>query len=348
MLVGCLWLMVPAGSAAARQLQFTLVGVVFLGFCVRRSLPRTATALVTGSTAVGWWFSVTGDPFLIAGFCMFVVAERFGSRRFPWWLVTAYAVLLVSILALAADGVEDRSRGVVTGAVVLGTAWVLGVRTRQVRQETARRVSLEERLILSRDVHDVLSHTLGTIGVRAGVAAHITSTSPDQLRTALREVEEESRAALSELRQVLEWRRDQDEGQPPTAAPLSELIESLARKMRDVGLSVETDVDDGADHQPVAVRTTAYRVIQESLTNIVRHAHATSCSVTVRTVPSQLVIRVDDDGQGASTPPREGQGLRGMRERVTLLGGSVQAHNTGDGFRVHVELPNAPQRETTA
>lgn len=344
-LIAGLWLMVAPDSSALRAVQLSLAGALVLGFVLRRWFPRAATIIVLLATTTGWWLGVTGDPFLIAGFCLFVAAERFGARRVPWWLASTAAFLLASVLFVAAEGLENSFLAAIIGAVVLGAAWMLGVRTRQMREETARRVQAQERLRLSRDVHDVLSHALGTIGVRAGVLAHVESTT-QELREAMREIEGDSRAALGDLRSLLSRERAGVSDQPPAAAQLGVLIADAARATEAVGVRVRTEVDEAAEAAPASVRTTAYRIVQESVTNVIRHAHASVCTISVRVEGRRLVVEVSDDGHGSRSEVPAGHGLAGMRERVALLGGTLEAGNTPDaGLMVRAVLPVEPVSE---
>lgn len=348
LLAAALWLPFTPATPSLHAAQLSLAAAVVLGFVVRRWFPWTATLVVTVATVAGWWLGATGDPFLIAGFCLFVAAERFGARRFPWWLIATGVLVLTSMLFIEADGAQDRFLGMVVGAVVLGAAWVLGVRTRQARDETALRVRAEERLRLSRDVHDVLSHALGTIGVRAGVLAHIDSPSQEQLREALREIESDSRAAMGDLRSLLNRERADDADQPASGATLEALIGDALRSARSVGVQVDTQIDDAVELASASVRTTIYRIVQESVTNVIRHAHATSCVVRVRVNGDSVLVEIRDDGRGSTSPTRDGHGLLGMRERVELLGGSIEASNPTDGgFQVRATLPLDSKAQAT-
>lgn len=337
-LVVGLWLTVPVASATAQGVQWMLAAAVLLSVIMRRRYPVPAAAVALVVTAAGWWVGSTADPFLSAGACLFVVAERFGVRRFPRWLLLSGGLLLASILVVSADGVEDRFRGVLVGGIVMGAAWVLGVRTRQVSEETASRAREQERLRLSRDVHDVLSHTLGTMGVRAGVLAHVESASRDQLRAVLREVEEDARAALGELRTLLIAQRADSDDDAVLAVSLADLVADVARTADRAGVAVSVDIDERVERAPIAVRTSIHRIVQESVTNVVRHARAPSCAVTVRADGQSIVLEVVDHGCG-SGGAAAGYGLTGIRERVSLLGGDFVARDTGTGFLVRAVLP---------
>jgi signal transduction histidine kinase len=298
---------------------------------------------------------MTYDPFVLTGWCVLVLAERRGVRAAPWWMAASGAVLLLVALGLGAEGMEDRLRGMLLGAVVLSTAWILGVRTREARSDAAARSRTEERLRLARDVHDVLSHSLGAIGVRAGVTAHVTSLSEDDLREALREIEQDARSSLAELKTLLNRERSSDSEQtgsrtlrPGTAdaaaetvsAPLGEILADLARTAQRAGIRTTLEVPDDVDRLPADVRTTLHRVAQEAMTNVIRHASASSATITVTLLANRVQLEVRDDGVGATGGAgHEGHGLTGVRERVALMRGAVLIDTAAPGFTVTATLP---------
>lgn len=338
-MVAVLWLTVPTPSMDALLLQLFLAGAAVVGLLIRRRLPWVATVTVSLATAIGWWFAVTGDPFLIAAFCLFLAAERYGSRQFPWWLGVGVVVLLLSVLTVSSEGIEGRLRGTIIGMAVLSVAWVMGVRSARAREALLGHTRAEERMRLSRDVHDVLAHGLGTIGVRAGVMAHVESVPAEELRNTLKEIEKDSRGALSELRVLMrEQRTPTADGRVPTA-PLSALVADVAHAAESAGVNTTIRIDENAELASVSTRTTAHRIIQEAVTNVVRHARASSCTIRVGVENARLVLEVHDDGRGTGAKTHEGLGLAGMRERVELIHGSIFVGNAESGFVVRADLP---------
>lgn len=338
-----LWLTVDNAGGIDRAAQFSLGAVTVIGLLLREKWASLAVIVTALATAAAWALGLTADPFLLTGFCLYAMAESRGSRRFPWWLLALTSVVLVGALGLSSEGVEDRFRGALLGAVVLAASWVLGVRTRQARFEAAARSRAEERYRLARDVHDVLSHSLGTIGVRAGVAAHVSTLGESELRAALRDIEDGARTSLTELKGVLQRERaDDPSGEPDTmvpSLPLTAMLAEMAQSARQVDLVVTLDLDDDVDSAPAAVRTTVHRIVQEAVTNVIRHASASSLVISVRAEEDHIQVRVADDGRGPGVSVREGHGLTGMRERVDLLGGSLSAESTSPGFLVAATLP---------
>lgn len=258
-------------------------------------------------------------------------------------MVAGAAVLLIASLGLDAEGVEGRFRGLLLSAVVLSASWVLGVRTRQVRVEVAARSRAEERLRLARDVHDVLSHSLGTIGVQAGVAAHVSSLSEDDLRVLLRDIEGDARESLKELKELLQRERagDADADWAPSSLRLTALLEDIGQSAERAGLRTRLDIAALVDALPAAAGSTVHRVVQEAVTNAIRHASASSLVIAVRVSDDGVNVEVRDDGHGAPDGLREGYGLTGMRERIALAGGTLSVAATARGFSVAATLPLA-------
>ena len=344
--VAGLWITVSPPEPPGRPVQLVLGSLLVLGLCFRMRYPWLA-ALWTGTVAaVGWALGMTEDPFLVTGLCLYVAAERFGTRLFPTWLIALEALLFVSLLLVSAEGAEARIRGIILGAVIIGTAWVLGIRTQRMRLETERSARAQERLRLARDIHDVLSHTLGGIGVRAGVVAHVKSSSTEDLRSALQGIEADARDALSQLQALMSQERSETADYAPPGN-LVELVQVLSQPAIRAGISVHIDADKGTEDLPAGQRTTAYRIIQEALTNVIRHSGAETCRITISTEGDDLRINVLDDGPEAALTSKNGHGLKGMRERAQLMGGTFEAGHDGNGYRVAVSLPRAAGRVET-
>jgi signal transduction histidine kinase len=237
----------------------------------------------------------------------------------------ADASLLAAVLLL---GETVRSR----------RAWAEEVRAR-LEREAERRVE-DERLRIARELHDVMAHTIAGLNVQAGVAADVLDDDPDQARASLRAIREGSREAMAELRATVGLLRGGDEDAPRDPAPGLGELDGLARTVGAAGLDVEVEVAGAARPLPGAVELTAYRIVQESLTNVVRHARASTASVSVRYEPDAVVLRIEDDGRGSGNGAA-GHGIAGMRERVAALGGTLEAGPAPrGGFRVSARLPD--------
>jgi signal transduction histidine kinase len=260
----------------------------------------------------------------------------------------------VSLLGLAAlEGlaavnfltttVEDS---VFTMGLVVG-AWALGEAARSRRatsEEEARRAVSEEQARIARELHDVIAHSVSVIVVQASAADDVFDSRPDQARAALRSIEQAGREALAELRRLLSGVRpdvpvDSDPARPQ---PGLDRLDELAEPLRAGGLDVEVRREGTAAALPAGVDLSAYRIIQEALTNTLRHASARRAEVTVRYGTDSLELDVRDDGRAVPGGDEDsgGHGLVGMRERAALLGGTLDAGPLeGGGYRVHARLP---------
>ncbi|WP_354697666.1 histidine kinase [Paraconexibacter sp. AEG42_29] len=210
--------------------------------------------------------------------------------------------------------------------------------------EAERRVA-EERLRIAREVHDVVAHAMVAINVQAGVAAHVLDQRPEQVRTALTEIKRVSGEALSDLRSTLGLIRDQDASAPRRPTESLTGLDDLAEPLRATGVAVGVVVAGDPAGVPVPVGAAAYRIVQEALTNVLRHAGAQRADVTVAVGPHCVEVDVHDDGAavpavGGPAPAGSGNGLRGIAERVDAVGGSLDTGRTADGgWRVHASLP---------
>jgi signal transduction histidine kinase len=205
------------------------------------------------------------------------------------------------------------------------------------KDEAARRRAMEERLRIARELHDSLTHSISVIQVQAGVAVHLARKRGEDVPPALLAIQEAGADAVRELRATLGVLRSEDDGD---GSGLSQLGGLVARA-RAAGLPVTVTVTGAERALPQAVDQAAYRIVQEALTNVSRHADHASASVHLHYTRETLSIQVDDDGTGGGTRPSgPGLGLVGMRERVSALGGRLRAGpQDGGGFQVHAELP---------
>ncbi|WP_217237167.1 sensor histidine kinase [Streptomyces sp. AC555_RSS877] len=256
----------------------------------------------------------------------------------PWYAQENLAIFAwTGIGATAGDAVRSRR------------AFIHAIRERaeraeRTREEEARRRVAEERLRIARDLHDVVAHHIALVNVQAGVAAHVMDKRPDQAKEALGHVREASRSALNELRATVGLLRQSGDPEAPTEpAPGLARLDELVGTFRSAGLHVEVARADQGTTLPAAVDLAAYRVIQEALTNVQKHAGAeVKAEVSVVRVGPNVEITVLDNGAGEEPDPETGggHGLLGMRERVTALRGTLTTGpRYGGGFRVHAILP---------
>lgn len=250
------------------------------------------------------------------------------------------------------------------GASVMSTALGESVRTRRViaadaveraelaertRDEESRARVDEERLRIAREVHDTVAHAIAIINVQAGVTAHLLDKQPERGREALRTIEQTSSQALSEMRSVLGVLRDADDGPVPHPG-LAQLDELLARGRR-AGLDIMLEAAPPTTALPSVVESAAYRILQESITNVIRHVGPSRVTVGLAYAVDSLRLKVTNErgrtSGNAAGPALPGRGITGMRERCQLLGGDLDAGPIADGgFAVIARLPFAPTTGT--
>jgi signal transduction histidine kinase len=329
-------------------LGYALLAAGGLALLARRRAPRVVLA-VTGACAVGYLaagFEVLAVPYLVAVYSV----VRAGYRA----LTVAASISMVAVLHLTALVLREGPVGEALAQArhVLEVAWLIaafaaGEALRQAerraaeaertKEETARRRADEERLRIARELHDSLTHQISVIKVQAEVAVHVARRRGEQVPEAVLAIQEAGREASRELRATLEALRDDDTTPPPGLDDLPELV----KRFQTPGLEASLTIEGSRSDVSAAVGRTAYRIVQESLTNIARHSAAATASVRIVYRSDILTVRVDDDGNAtpgsASTP---GMGLLGMRERVTALGGRLRAEpRSQGGFTVQAELP---------
>jgi signal transduction histidine kinase len=353
---------VPGGVLA---LGYALVLLHTLPLVARRRFPGAVLAVCVAS---GLAFAALFMPPFFLGPAMPVAVYSVAAYGRRW---VSLAGLVVAELGLAAiwftPGSFERSSFLFFMGVI-AVAWVLGhfVGDRQVyaaqleertaeleraREELARRAVAEERLRLARELHDVVAHAMSVIAVQSGVGAHVADTQPKEAAKALAAIEATSRGALEELRRLLGvLRQDSDPQANLTPVPGLANLDSLLAEVSKAGLAVKLQVNGTQPPLPAGVDLSAYRIVQEALTNVVKHAGPARAQVVVGYGDQEVTVEVIDDGRGAVTSVSDGRvgtghGLIGMRERVQAFGGDLEAGPCpGGGFRVAARLPLAADR----
>lgn len=281
---------------------------------------------------------VAGGGIVVLGAGWLVLAADIEPPAAIGWVFFRIAA---SVMA-AALGESVRSR-----RVAAADALERALQAERTREDEARARVGAERLRIAREVHDTVAHAIAIINVQAGVTAYMLDRRPDRAREALVTIEQTSAQALHEMRAVLGVLRDSDNGRVPH--PGLGQVPELAVIARDAGLDVTLELDPAAPRVPGAVDTTAYRIVQESLTNVIRHVGPTTVTVAVDHGADALRVRVADDGGPDPEPASSlalshepGRGITGMRERCELLGGELVAGpRPGGGFEVTARLPLA-------
>ncbi|MFF7794490.1 histidine kinase [Streptomyces sp. NPDC007991] len=336
-------------SATDRDmLGYALLTAGGLALAARRRAPVPVLA-VTGLCAVAYQaagFDVPAVAYLFAVYA----AVRAGHRAAA--VAASLTVLGALPLAALASGLHDTGEAFARARGALEIAWLIaagaaGEALRQAerradeaertREETARRRADEERLRIARELHDALTHQISVIKVQADAAVHVARRRGEEVPEALLAIREAGREAARELRVTLEALRDDDTTPPRGLDDVPDLVERAGG----TGLKATLTIEGQRHDVPAAVGRTVYRIVQESLTNIARHADADTASVRIDCRPDALSLRIDDDGKATTAvAPAPGVGLQGMRERVTALGGRLRAEPRGEGgFTVQAELP---------
>jgi signal transduction histidine kinase len=274
-----------------------------------------------------------------------VVAIEVGAlvaRGGPDWGATLPGLALAAVGWLAAE--NTRTRRAYINAVVERAA----ERERE-REERARRASTDERLRIARELHDVVAHAMSIIAIRSGVARMGLPTRPQEASEALGIIEDTSRQALQELRSIVGVLRGAESDTTPAQrepAPGLADLEQLLIQIGEAGVPVHLRVEGAPRRLPPGVDLSAYRIVQEALTNVVRHAAPADAELIVRYLPEEIAIEVTDTGRvsprastGGQSTNGSGHGLIGMRERVALYGGKLQAEPTPYGFHVLARIP---------
>ena len=369
------------------NLGYALLVVSGLVLAGRRRWPVPVFVAVSVASMVYTGLDFPDGPSWLGVLVALYTLTAYGDGRRSLLVAGAgTAVLTVWWLVAAADVEPREAIGWVffrIGLSVVGATLGESVRSRRViaaeaqeraelaertREEEARARVAAERLRIAREVHDTVAHAIAIINVQAGVTAHVLDKRPEQARAALQAIEQTSSRALREMRAVLGVLRDGDDARAPQ--PGLDQIDELTAKARDAGLDITLDATLPATPLPSAVGSAAYRILQESITNVIRHAGPTRVTVALHPGVDVLEIRVTDEGRrrqrsgngtgngtgngsgnasgnasgnGTGTSAEAGRGIQGMRERCHLLGGELDARPTpGGGFEVTARLPLAP------
>ncbi|MFD0203092.1 MULTISPECIES: sensor histidine kinase [Saccharothrix] len=311
---------------------------------LRRARPLLTLGIVLTAQNVATIAHITLEPYSATAFAMYMVASTCSQRVAVGALATALGSAWVVVLF--SEKWPESAGLCVFLALVVCAAWALG-RTTQFRRsyeareaaEASVKAVAEERMRIARELHDVVAHSLSLITVKAGVAAHVAPTQPEQAQEALEVIEKASRGTLVEMRRLLGVLRSEDaeaELAPmPGMGDLPELVKRASLAGVDVSLSVSGELPDG-------LGLTVYRIVQESVTNVVKHAAPAACEVSIVVGEASVEVRVVDDGPGERVLAgrRGGHGLIGMRERVAVYGGTFSAGPlAGGGFGVRAEVP---------
>jgi signal transduction histidine kinase len=330
-------------------LGYALLAASGLILAARRRAPVSILA-ATGLFTVGYLATGFDVPALAYLFAVFTTVRT--GHRLAAVVCTVLMLVAIPLALMASPHHWSVSEAVAGNRDVLQLAWLVAAgaagealrqadrraqESERTREETALRRAGEERLHIARELHDSLTHQISIIKLQAEVAVHLARKRGEQVPAALLAIQDAGRDAARELRATLEALRDDDTTPPRGLDHLPELVE----RARAIGLDATLSIEGQRREVPAAVDRTIYRIVQESLTNVARHAAADSASIRIDYRRDALTVTVEDEGKGTSgNAPKPGIGLLGMRERVTALGGRLRAEPRREGgFAVHAELP---------
>ena len=352
----------PSGNRPADLIGAALLALLCAPLALRSRGARSALVAVLVATAayvvLGYPQAVLGLPLVIG---VYTVGARHGLRASAGVLALVAALLAV---AFTTDRQHPGAVDLLVTVLSLGGAWWVGsgVRVRRdrtglleeraallerARRDEADRAVARERLRIARELHDVVAHSMSVVAVQSGMAEHLLATQPERAPAALAAISDTSRSALTELRRLLGVLRSDDEpaGSLAPALGIGDLP-PLVERVRDAGVTVELTTAGDPGGVPAAIGLTVYRIVQEALTNAVRHAGpGTVACVTVSCGPTAVEVQVADDGRGSpldAAAEGTGTGVLGMRERVEVFGGDLETGPVPDGgWRVAARLPLA-------
>lgn len=360
------------GVRALDWLGYLLLGGAAAVLVVRRRWPLLVYVAAFAATFTYTALNYPGGPIWAALIVSFVTLLTSGQRAVAYGSLAAGYVAFLWLTRLL-NGQRMPSAPTAIGLA----AWLLFLaaltelirnrrafaqanRQRMVEEErtareAARRQATEERLGVARELHDVLAHSLSLINVQAGVALELMERNPEQVRAALDTIKRTSKDALVDVQGVLASLRRPDEAAPRTPVATLRDLDGLVQQARSTGLAVDVTVDRAPLELPSSVDAAAYRIVQEALTNVVRHADARHVTIQLCRDGSELSVTVEDDGHGSSPArvptqrERHGEGIAGMRERAVALGGRLEARPRPEGgFRVGARLPLVATPEGSA
>jgi signal transduction histidine kinase len=331
---------VPVGIQGVPASGWVLIVVASAALAFRRRYPVPVAVIVLVANALYYPLINPDGALLITLIIALYTLAAEGQQ------VAAAVIGLVAVIGSAYGEFGSASSPLGDAGLFLLLSWLVAAvalggvaRSRRAYlHEAQQRARDAERLRIARDLHDALGHNLALINVQAGAALHGLDRDPDQAANALASIKEASKGALQELRKTLGMLRQIDERAPTAPAPSLARLTELTSRAQDAGLVVRVTSEGEAPDLPSTVDQAAYRIIQESLTNVARHAGASTVVVRINYEPDAVSVVVEDDGRGG--PVEDGTGILGMRERAHAVGGSLKVGDRPEGgLRVSARLP---------
>jgi signal transduction histidine kinase len=331
---------VPVGIQSVPASGWVLIVVASAALAFRRRYPVPVAVIVLVANALYYPLINPDGALLITLIIALYTLAAQGQQ------IAAVVIGLLAVIGSAYGEFGSASSPLGDAGLFLLLSWLVAAvalggvaRSRRAYlREAQQRARDAERLRIARDLHDALGHNLALINVQAGAALHGLDRYPDQAANALASIKEASKGALQELRKTLGMLRQIDEQAPTAPAPSLARLTELTSRAQDAGLVVQVMSEGEAPALPSTIDQAAYRIIQESLTNVARHAGASTVVVRISYEPDAVSVVVEDDGRGG--PVEDGTGILGMRERAHAVGGSLKVGDRPEGgLRVSARLP---------
>ena len=353
---GTIAVLINSAGRSWFAITLALAAIQALALWWRRSHPLAVLVVIVCSSLASVMISPAREPSDAAvAFAVFAVSV-YGNTRARLWVAGAAIALILAAVVLLLIGDFTTSRIVIPVGGLSLVAWVIGdyirgrhdflteliTRHRNESEALRRQAVDEERLRIARELHDVVAHNVSVMAIQAG-ASRVAVNADGDNRKALQSIETTARDTLAELNRLLGVLRKEPGQLEMSPQPDLDQLDALLKTARDAGLEVDLKVTGDPRPLPAALGLTAYRIVQEAITNALRHAHASTLEVRVNYLPDALELTVRDNGEGVSeeaVKASTGHGLIGMRERVAMFGGTLEAGSTDlGGFIVRSRLP---------
>lgn len=346
--------------------------LIVMPLLLRRRYPLLVLGLITIGILIYRYLNIPESSFTVYALLLaYFGAGAYGKSNYRDWVRAIAGIVVIGMLTYSVFFVETGSNApartilyqisvILLNVFLFAAAWWIGeifrtLREREIqlqertvqleneRDENARRAVLDERVRIARELHDVVAHHVSVMGIQAGAARRVLKQQPEKANDMLSQIESSSRSAVVELQRLLGFLRQQNQVDDIAPQPGFKQIEGLLEQIRAAGLPVELKIAGQIMPLPTSIDLAVYRIVQEALTNTLKHAGPASAKVNIQYTENGITVEIEDNGNSAVTGPEsenKGRGLIGMRERVSLHGGEFQAGRLPQGgFLVRATLP---------
>lgn len=356
-------LMVSAGLAEYQDagklspVQAAAIVLITLPLAARRMFPTAVSAVIGAALILHLLLGLT-NSFVENFAILLALYTLYASARAGWRIAVMSVILVIGLSAGVALGWRSQHHVYLSdigyNAIIFALPVILGygVRTRrayvaQLQEQSkllAREAAADERTAIARELHDVIAHSVSVMVLQATAGRRLARRDPANAAAAFEVIEQTGRDALADLRRAIGvLKTDSAEAAALTPQPSLLQLDTLVEQVRRAGVAVHVSIDGTPRPLAPGVELSAYRIVQESLTNVLRHSGADDAVVAIRYGIEDLTVEVTDNGRNGTAASGDGTGLTGMRERVTLLHGEFRAGSTSDGFSVTARLPLEPR-----